>query len=347
MNPNKLKVGITQGDINSTTYEIMTKTFQESLITDTYIPVIYGSPKVAAYYRKALNITTFSFNTVASASEMQDHKSNIVNVLDDDVKVELGKSTQVAGESALISIEKACADIEAGITNALIVNPINIKNTAEFNLTDQFDFVKKRTNTSNSITIWVNDALKVCSLTGSMSLLDAAKKVTASNILTTLRTLNQSLITDFGIDKPKIAVLGLNPNLSNATELTREEKNEIAPAIESANNENILAMGPYDAETVFGTDLFTKFDAVLAMYYDQGMVPFRALSYDDGVSYMAGASFICVEPMQEVDYENAGLDKANPCAFQKALQLVCKIGRCRNMHAELTANVLKTHTISE
>lgn len=347
MERNKIKVGITQGDINGTSYEIILKTFQEQRFNEICTPVIYGSPKIAAYYRKALNINNFSFNSVSSADEAADHKANLVNVLDDNAKVELGKCTTMSGEASVASLEAAANDFAAGKLSALVLNPINTSLTADLNVADQFDFVKRKLQVDNTVTMLVNNALRVALLSGASPMRDISKHLTIDNIVAKLRIINDALKTDFAIDKPKIAVLGFNPNCMGAATLEREEKDIIVPAIERANSENVLAMGPYNADLVFGTDLFRQFDAVLAIYYEQGMVPFRTLSYDDGVSYLIGMQNLCVAPFLSIGYEDAGLDKAQPNALQSAIYLACDVLANRAQYKQLTSNPLKKHNISD
>ncbi len=343
----KIKIGITQGDINGTSYEVMLKTFQEQRFNEICTPVIYGSPKIAAYYRKALNINNFSFNQVTSADDASARKSNLINVLDDNAKVELGHGTTMSGEAAAVSLKAAVADLSAGKTTALVLNPVNTQITADFGIINQFDYVKQNLNASPVMTMLVNDTLRVALLSDMSPMRDISKHITIDNIVSKLHILSETLKTDFAIDKPKIAVLGFNPGCVDTVSLEREEKDIIVPAIAKANDEDVLAMGPYSADLVFGTNLFRQFDAVLAIYYEQGMVPFRALSYDDGVSYMIGIPQICVAPFLPIGYDEAGLDTAQPNAFQKAIYLVCDVLANREQYKQLTSNPLKKHNISD
>ncbi len=343
----KIKVGITQGDINGTSYEIMLKTFQEQRFNEICTPVIYGSPKIAAYYRKALNINNFSFYSIANVDEAADRKANLINVLDDNAKVELGKGTTMSGEASVVSLEAAVADFAAGKTSALVLNPVNTSLTAENNVADQFEFVKRKLQSENTVTMLVNNTLRVALLSGVTPMRDVSKHISIDNIVTKLHIISDALKSDFAIDKPKIAVLGYNPDCMNAATLEREEKDIIIPAIERANAEDVLAMGPYNADLVFGTNLFRQFDVVLAIYYEQGMVPFRALSYDDGVSYLLGMPNLCVAPLQSIGYDEAGLDKAQPNAFQSAIYLACDIMANREQYKQLTSNQLKKHKITD
>lgn len=347
MEHNKIRIGVTQGDINGTSYEIMLKAFQELRITELCTPIVYGSPKIAGYYRKALNINSFNFNSIQTADEAQDRKANLLNVLDDNAKVELGKATPMSGEAAVASLTAAVADLANGKISSLVLNPINTKLTSELNVSNQFDFIKSKLGVSNAVTMLVNDTMRVALLSDSTPMRDISKHLTVDNIVAKLRIVSNALKSDFAIDKPKIAVLGYNPNCMDAAVLEREEKDVLLPAIEKANAENIMAMGPYDADVLFGTSLFQKFDAVLALYYSQGMVPFRALSYDDGVSYMIGMPQLCVAPFQTVGYEEACLDQAQPNAFQNAMYLASDVLANRERYKSLTSNPLQKHNIAD
>ncbi len=347
MEHGKIKIGVTQGDINGTSYEIMIKAFQELRITELCTPIVYGSPKIAGYYRKALNINSFSFNSIQTIDEAQDRKANLLNVLDDNAKVELGKATQMSGEAAVASLTAAVADLANGKISSLVLNPINTKLTADLNVTNQFDFIKSKLGVGNAVTMLVNDTMRVALLSDSTPMRDISKHLTIDNVVAKLHTVSDALKSDFAIDKPKIAVLGFNPNCMDAASLEREEKDILLPAIEKANVENVMAMGPYDSDLMFGTGLFRQFDAILAIYYAQGMVPFRALSYDDGASYLLGIPQVCVAPFQTLGYEEACLDMAQPNAFQNAMYLACDVMANRERYKTLTSNPLQKHNITE
>lgn len=344
---NKIKIGVTHGDINGTSYEIMLKTFMETRFEEICTPVVYGSPKVAGYYRKALNINNFNFNQVQNASEVQAHKANMINVLGDEVKVELGKESQLSSDAAIVSLDAGINDIANGETDALILNPINTKIATGLNASNQFDYVRQKLNAGKTVTMLVNDTIRVALLADATPMRDISKHITTENVVSKLHIISDALKTDFGIDKPKIAVLGYNPNCTTTANPEREEKEILLPAIETANNEGVLAMGPFEADEVFGTPLFKEFDAVLAIYYEQGLVPFRALSYDDGVRYLLGIPQLCIAPFQSIGYDIAGQDVAIPNAFQKAIYLACDIVNNRIQYKNLTANVLKKHSISD
>ncbi len=347
MEHHKIKIGITQGDGNGTSYEVILKSFLEQHVQEICTPVVYGSPKIAAYYRKALNINNFSFNPADNVDNVQTGKASLINVLDDTAKVELGSATQASGEAAAVSLERAVADLSAGKLEALVLNPLPAIGCKTLQVSNQFDYVKQKLGANNTMTMLVNGAMRVALLTDARPMRNIAKTITVDNIVGKLHLLADSLKADFAIDNPRIAVLGYNPNCTDAENQEFEEKENIVPAIAQANSEGVLAFGPYDADTMFGTDLFNHFDAVLAIYYTQGMAPFRALSYDDGASYILGIPQMCVAPFQPFGYEEAGNDKAQPDAFQNAVYLACDVTKNRKQYKELTANKLKTNSLSD
>jgi len=347
MDQNNIKIGISQGDCNGTSYEIMLKTFQEPHFQNSYTTVLYGSPKIAAYYRKMLNINNFSFNAADNADTIQNGKANLINVLDDSAKVEEGGGTQASAEAAAVSLQKAVSDLASGKTKALVLNPLPKAALSYLKASSQFDYIKQQLGATNTMTMLVNDTLRVALLTDARPMRDIAKSITTDNIVAKLRLLNDSLKADFTIDKPRIAVLGYNPNCTQTDSLEREEKEVIIPAIEQANNEGVFAVGPFDSDEMFGTRLFTKFDAVLAIYYNQGVVPFRALSYDDGISYMIGMPQMCIAPFQPLGYEQVGAGTAQPGAFQKAIYFVSDVNANRMQYKELISNPLKTNQLSD
>ncbi len=344
----KIKVGITQGDINGIGYEVIIKTLADPRINDFCIPVIYGSSKVAAYHRKALNIDNFSLNVVNSVSEVNPRRSNIINCTDDEIKVELSKSTEEAGEAAFIALERATSDLKAGLIDVLVTAPINKKNiqSDKFNFPGHTEYLEQKFGEGKKgLMLMVNDMLKVAVATGHVPLKDVASHITQELIIEKLKELNLSLIRDFGIIKPRIAVLGLNPHAGDDGVLGTEEQEIIIPAIRKANEMRIMCFGPYPADGFFGAGSFCHFDAVLAMYHDQGLAPFKALSMETGVNYTASLSFIRTSPAHGTAYDKAGIGQASEESFRNALYLACDIFNNRKTHSEITKNPLKKQEI--
>jgi len=346
----RIKLGITHGDINGIGYEIILNTLADPRILDLCIPVIYGSAKAAAYHRKVLNINNVVINSIRNIDEINPKKNNLINCVDDNIKVELGESTQIAGEAAFVALEKAVADLKAGKIDALLTGPIN-----KFNIqSDQFkykghtDYLKDKFATNDVVMFMISDIMKVGLLSEHVPLNEVQKYLTVENILSKLNIINRSLIEDFRITNPKIAVLGINPHAGDNGVIGREELDIILPAIRAAKEKNILAVGPFAADGFFGSGQFQKFDAILAMYHDQGLAPFKALTAGEGVNYTAGLPIVRTSPAHGTAYDIAGKGVASYDSFRNALYAVCDIYKNRTMYRELEANQLTpiAHTLN-
>jgi 4-hydroxythreonine-4-phosphate dehydrogenase len=339
--------GISHGDINGIGYEVIIKTLMESSINDFCVPVVYGSPKVAAYHRKALNINNFSFNNIRSAEEANPKKANLINCLDDNIRVELGKSTPQGGEAALISLEKAVADLKSGKIDVLITAPIDKKNiqSEQFHFNGHTEYLKSKAGVDDVLMFMISESVRIGVATGHVPLREVPDMITTDLVLRKLRLMNQSLILDFGIRRPRIAVLGLNPHAGDNSLLGPEEAEVITPAIQTAMKEDMLIFGPFPADGFFGAGSFSKFDGILAMYHDQGLTPFKALSFDNGVNFTAGLPFIRTSPVHGTAFQIAGKGEASENSFRQALYLACDIFRNRQMYSEITRNPLKHQDI--
>ena len=340
-------VGISHGDINGIGYEVIIKTLMDSLITDICIPIVYGSPKVAAYHRKALNINNFSFNNVRSADEAHSKKANLINCLDDNVRVELGKSTPHGGETAFISLEKAVDDLKEGKIDVLVTAPID-KNSVQsesFIFKGHTEYLQSRFGVDEVLMFMISGNMRIGFATGHVPIKEVPALITVENLMKKIRLMNKSLILDFGIRRPKIAVLGLNPHAGDSSLLGLEEAEVIVPAIEKANQEGILTFGPFPSDGFFGAGTFSKFDGILSMYHDQGLAPFKALSFDEGVNFTAGLPAIRTSPVHGTAFSIAGKGIASENSFRQAIYLACDIFRNRKMHAEITKNPLKHQDI--
>ncbi|MBN2610274.1 MAG: 4-hydroxythreonine-4-phosphate dehydrogenase PdxA [Bacteroidales bacterium] len=349
MAQDRIKLGITQGDINSISYEVIIKSLTDSRIMDECIPVVYGSPKVAAYHRKALNIDNFSFNSIKYPEEANPKRANIINCLDDSVRVELGKSTTIAGESSYIALEMATTDLKDKKIDALVTGPINKHNiqSDKFSFAGHTEYLEAKFPTDGALMLMVSQVMKIGVVTGHVPFTKVHEYLTKDVILNKLRIMNKSLMLDFMIRKPRIAVLGLNPHASDNGLIGNEEAEIILPAIDAARENNILAFGPFPADGFFGAGTFTKYDAVLAMYHDQGLIPFKALMAGGGVNYTAGLSIVRTSPAHGTSYDLAGKNEASPDSFREAIYLACDIFRNRKLNKELTANPLKSYNLTE
>ena len=343
----KLRVGITQGDINGIGYEIIIKTLIDNRINDICTPIVYGSPKVAAYHRKALNISNFSFNHIKTPREAILKRANIINCLGDDVRVELGKSTNIAGEASFKSLERAVSDLKKGEIDVLVTAPINKQNIQSdlFTFPGHTEYLESYFKTDGALMLMVRDFLKVGVVAGHVPFSEISSVITTENILYKIRIMNKSLIEDFTITKPQIAVLGLNPHAGDEGLLGNEENDIIKPAIQKAHEEDIMAFGPFAADGVFGSNYISKFDAILAMYHDQGLAPFKAIAFENGVNFTAGLSIIRTSPAHGIAYELAGKNQASPDSFRQAIYLAIDIYFKRKENEELNKDPLQKQEI--
>jgi 4-hydroxythreonine-4-phosphate dehydrogenase len=347
MEKRNIIAGITQGDINGIGYEIIMKALTDSSITDLCVPVIYGSPKVAAYHRKVLNINNFNFNNIRSADEAHPKKVNLINCLGDEVRVELGKSTPEGGEASLAALESAVADLAGGKIDILVTAPIDKHNiqSDKFRFTGHTDYLRSKVSSPEVLMLMISESMKIGFATEHLSLRDVPGAITVELLLGKLRLLNRSLLQDFAIRGPRIGVLSLNPHAGDGGLLGTEEKDIIIPAINRANEEGILAFGPYSSDGFFGSGAFRRFDAVLAMYHDQGMGAFKALAFDTGVNFTAGLPVIRTSPVHGTAFDITGKNEASGNSMLQAIYAACDIYRNREIYEELRSNPLQPQKI--
>lgn len=337
----KLIVGITQGDGNGIGYEVIIKALADERILDLCTPVIYGSSKIFGFYKKQIHdIENINTNVVTSAKDVHNKRVNIVNCLPENVFVEPGQPTPESAKAAMTSLSRAVEDIKAGHIDVLVTAPINKRamSSEGFGYTGHTEYLEKQFGVDEVAMIMVCDRLKVGVLTGHISLKDVPAQVTTEKIVAKLKLMKKSLQRDFGIDAPKIAVLGLNPHCGDGGLLGDEERQIILPAIKAANEEGIMAFGPYSSDGFFGLGNHSKFDAVLAMYHDQGLTPFKALAFEDGVNYTAGLPIVRTSPDHGTAYEMAGRDMADPRSMKAAIYAAIDIFNKRADYDELIAN---------
>ncbi|MDX9906876.1 MAG: 4-hydroxythreonine-4-phosphate dehydrogenase PdxA [Bacteroidales bacterium] len=339
----RVKVGITHGDMNGIGYEIIMKTFHDQRMLESITPVVYGSSKVASYHRKSLNISEINFNLVKNAASVIHRRMNIVNVIHDEVKIDLGKSTEIAGQLAFKALETATQDLLQHHIDVLVTAPINKKNmqTANFRFPGHSEYLSDKAGGKEHLMLMVCDKLRVGVITGHIPLKDVPEALTTELILRKIELLHRSLIRDFGIRKPKIALLGLNPHAGDLGVIGEEDQKVIAPAVEQAWNKNIIVYGPYSADGFFGSNSYVKFDGILAMYHDQGMIPFKTLSFDRGVNFTAGLPFIRTSPAHGTAYDIAGKNLASHVSFREAVYLAIDIFNNRKEFDELNNKPLQ------
>ncbi len=342
MEKENIKIGISQGDINGIGYEVVIKSLMDPRILEICTPIVYGSPKVAAYHRKALDIDNFSFNTIRDVSEAHEKRPNIINCVDEDIRVELGKSTQMAGEAAHLALEAAVKDLKDNKIDALVTAPINKMNiqSDSFRYNGHTEYLQSIFNTEEVLMLMVNGNLKVGVVAGHIPLAHVSSFITKELIIEKVKIMNESLRADFCIRKPRIAVFGLNPHAGDEGLLGTEEIDTISPAIEELRKEGYYVFGPFPADGFFGSGNYTKFDGILAMYHDQGLTPFKTLSRDEGVNFTAGLPVIRTSPAHGTAYELAGKNEAGPGSFLASIYLACDVYNNRKLYKEINKNPL-------
>lgn len=312
----KLTVGITQGDGNGIGYEVIIKALADERMLDMCTPVIYGSSKIFGFYRKQIHNLEQQVNTnvVTSAQDVHQKRINIVNCLPDNVFVEPGQPTPESAKSAMTSLQRAVEDIKKGYIDVLVTAPINKRAMVNegFGYTGHTEYLEKEFGVDEVAMIMVCDQLKVGVVTGHIPLKEVPGRLSKDLIVKKLRLMKHSLERDFGIHSPKIAVLGLNPHCGDGGLLGDEESSIILPAVQQAVSEGIMAFGPYSPDGFFGLGNYSRYDAVLAMYHDQGLTPFKALAFELGVNYTAGLPIVRTSPDHGTAYEMAGRDLADP-----------------------------------
>lgn len=339
----KIRVAITHGDLNGVGYEVIIKTFADSRMFDVCTPILYGSSKVASYHRKLLTSVTqeMVFNSIRDADEAQDRKYNVLNLTQEEIKIDLGRSTEVAGRLSRESLNRACADLKAGKVDVLVTAPINKRNIQA----DDFDFPGHTEYLSHqfgsaSLMMMVCERIRIGIVTNHLALKDVPGALTHNLLFDKIMLMNESLKRDFGITRPKIAVLALDPHAGDDGVIGDFDKRVIRPVIDEVQEKGVLAYGPFPSDGFFGSSEFNKFDGVLALYHDQGLIPFKLMSFTEGVNYTAGLPYVRTSPAHGTGYDIAGKDKASEQSMRSAVYLACKILKNRKEYDELTADPL-------
>lgn len=341
----RIRIGITTGDINGIGPEVIIKSLADNRILDLFTPVIYGSAKAMAFYKEYMEgADGFQYTVVASAAEARPRRINLVNCADENaVKVEPGRSTADAGALAVKALKAAVADLKAGTIHAVVTAPISKENVQgnDFPYTGHTEFFAAEFG-GEPLMMMCSDVLRVGLVTIHIPLADVSGQIGKDKVVARIEQLRRSLIADFGIVEPRIAVLALNPHSGDGGLLGGEETGIIKPAIEEAARNNILVFGPFAADGFFAAASYRKFDAVLAMYHDQGLTPFKALT-PEGVNFTASLSVVRTSPDHGVAYDIAGQDKADPSSMREALYMAIDVLRNRASYAEMTRNPLKRY----
>lgn len=342
----KLKVGISIGDIAGIGPEVIIKTFEDERLFKMFTPVLYGNSKVISFYRKLLEIEKLQYNSVKDINHLSYNSLNIVSAWDDDVVIEPGRPNETTGKLALKSLEVATDALLAGDIDVLVTAPINKSfiHSKEFPFSGHTPYLQSKLKSEDVLMFMVSENIRVGLVTEHVAIKDVHTKITQETILKKLRLMNQSLIRDYGIDKPKIAVLGLNPHAGDEGLIGTEDMEIIYPAVKAAREEEMIVFGPYPADGFFAQSSFQKFDGVLAMYHDQGLIPFKSLSLDGGVNYSAGMDYVRTSPDHGTAENISGKNLADASSFRKAIFDALDIYRNRKDYDERNANPLPKYT---
>jgi 4-hydroxythreonine-4-phosphate dehydrogenase len=336
----KIIVGISIGDLNGIGIEVILKTFKDKRMLEFCTPVLFGATKVISYHKKALQIEV-PVHGITSLDQINHNKINILNIWKEDVAINLGKSTAISGKYAAKSLEEATKKLKAKEIDILLTAPINKENvqSEEFNFPGHTEFLEAKL-LGKSLMILMTDKLRIGLITGHIPVSKIAETLSEELITEKVNTMHKSLVQDFEISKPKIAVLSLNPHCGDNGVMGSEDDEIIAPTIQKIQHTGKLVYGPYAADGFFGSETYKQFDGVLATYHDQGLAPFKALSFGNGVNFTAGLSEIRTSPDHGTGFDIAGKNKANPSSFTQALFTGIEIFKKRNSYKEITKNPL-------
>jgi 4-hydroxythreonine-4-phosphate dehydrogenase len=341
-----IKVGITLGDINGIGPEIIIKALKDNRILSDITPVIYGSSKVISFYKKTLQIPEFSCQNCRTGADIQNKKINIVNCWDEEVDIQPGVSNVTGGKYALQSLEAATADLADGKIDVLVTAPFSkdAMKSAGFDFPGHTEYLAKYSNVDEALMILASPFLRVALVTTHIPINEVSKALTKDAILSKIKVFENSLKRDFNLVRPKIAVFGLNPHAGENGKIGTEEKEQIIPAINEAKSEGILAYGPFAADGFFGSNAKNQFDGVLAMYHDQGLTAFKALSFEDGVNFSAGLPIVRTSPDHGTAFDIAGKNLASESSFRSAIYMAMDIYRNRKFVKQITENPLQIKT---
>lgn len=337
-----IRVAITHGDTNGIGYEIILKVFEEPAMLELCTPIIYGSPKAAAYHRKMLDLQT-SFSIISKAEDAQEGRVNLLTAFDEEVKIEVGKPSKEAGEAALKALDRAMTDYRAGLYDVLVTAPVNKNNiqSDRFRFCGHTEYIENCIGEGNkALMILMNGSLRVALVTTHLAIKDVAEAITKEAIVEKTKIFHRSLKRDMRISNPRIAVLALNPHAGDDGLLGTEEREIITPAIEELEAAGIQAFGPYPADGFFGSGMYGRFDGIMAMYHDQGLAPFKALAAEDGVNFTAGLPVVRTSPDHGTAYDIAGKGVASEASLRQAIYTAIDIYRNRISYDEPLENPL-------
>ncbi len=338
-----ITIGISCGDINGIGLEVVLKALAIKKAGQKFNIVIYGSTKVVAYHKNIITEENIQFNTINTPAEALAGRINVINCWPDNVNITLGKPNEIGGKCAMAALAAAVKDLKSGDIDALVTAPVNKKamQLGGFKHLGHTEYLSEEFKAKETLMLLVSDALRVGVVTNHLPLREVAAAVTQEKVLRKILIMAETLKIDFNIDRPTIAVLGLNPHAGDDGAISHEEEKIILPAIEEAKAKGVFAFGPYPADGFFGSGQHHKFDGIMAMYHDQGLVPFKALSFGAGVNYTAGLRAVRTSPDHGTAYDIAGKGEADEMSFIKALYLAADIVHNRTEYIDMHANSLE------
>lgn len=336
----KIVVGISIGDLNGIGIEVILKAFQDKRMLEFCTPVLFGATKVVSYHKKALNLEV-PVHGITNIDQINPNKINVINIWKEEVKIDLGKATKESGTYAAKSLEAATNHLKENKVDVLITAPINKENiqSDSFNYPGHTEYLEANLE-GKSLMILLTDELRIGLITGHIPIAKVAETITPELIKEKVDTMHESLKRDFGIVKPKIAVLSLNPHCGDNGVIGKEDDEIIKPTVQEIATSGKLVFGPYAADGFFGSKTYKQFDGVLATYHDQGLAPFKALSFGKGVNFTAGLNHVRTSPDHGTGYDIAGKNLANSSSFTEALFTALQVFNCRNDYKEITKNPL-------
>jgi len=327
----KIKIGITQGDINGISTEVIIKALNDERVLEHFIPVIYGSSKVVAYYKNMVDADNFQFSSITQASSSRDDRVSVLNCWEEQAEINMGSATEAGGKFAHIALDRAVRDFKQDAIDAIVTAPINkhAMKLSGFGFPGHTEFLTDQFSSSNTLMMMVSSSMRVALVTNHVPVTELRDVLTKELVEQKLEALHQSLVQDFGIDKPSIAVLGINPHAGDDGSIGTEDNDITRPVVIEAKKKGMNVMGPYPADGFFGSNTQSKFDAILAMYHDQGLIPFKALSFGDGVNFTAGLPVVRTSPDHGTAYDIVGKDLADPGSLRTAIYTALDIARQR------------------
>jgi 4-hydroxythreonine-4-phosphate dehydrogenase len=350
MHPDKPTIGISIGDVNGIGLEVILKTFSDTRVLDMCTPIIFAHQKIINFYKKSLDLGSLHFNAIHSFQQIRPKQVNVLNIWDKEIDIKPGSLTPEAGALAVASLTQAAQALKDNHIQGIVTAPIHKSNVQSnsFKHTGHTPFLKEFFGAKEVVMMLYSSSFRVALLSEHIPIAKAAAAVTAENIIQKLSILHRSLIRDFGISKPKIAILGLNPHAGDGGLIGDEEQKIIKPTIEKLKQEKgWLLFGPYSADGFFAHNHHTQFDAVLAMYHDQGLIPLKSLGAEEGVNYTCGLPYVRTSPDHGTAFDIAGKNIADEQSFRNALFEAIDIIKRQNNFDEYTANPLKRHKLSK